>query len=94
MIEILDYVSQAIITCTGFLSLYLMASQDPRTRFYAGCVGMFREPFWFFTAWVNGQYGIMLLVFVYGVNWGRLMYSNYKVTERQPCLFSKDWLRI
>jgi hypothetical protein len=55
---------------------------------------MFGEPFWFFTAFVNGQYGIMLLVFVYGVNWGRLIYSNYKVMGNEPSLFSKDWLRI
>ena len=78
MLDILDYASQGIITFTGFTSLYLMASQDPRMRYYAGLVGLFGEPFWFFTAWVNNQYGVMLLVFVYGVNWTRLAYSNWK----------------
>ena len=93
MIQYLDWFSQAVITCTGFLSLYLLASQDPKTRFYAGCVGLFGEPFWFFTAYVNAQYGIILLVAVYGVIWIRLMISNYNaITE--PFLFSKDWLKV
>jgi hypothetical protein len=94
VIQYLDWFSQFVITCTGFLSLYLMASQDPRTRFYAGCVGLFGEPFWFFTAFVNGQFGVMALVFVYGVNWVRLVYSNYKVMEKETCLFSKEWLKV
>lgn len=81
MIEILDYISQGVITCTGFLSMYLMASQDPKTRFYAGCIGMLGEPFWFFTAYVNGQFGVILLVAVYGVNWFRLIVSNYKAVR-------------
>jgi nicotinamide riboside transporter PnuC len=82
MLEILDYTSQAIITFTGFTSLYLMASQDPRMRYYAGLVGLFGEPFWFFTAWVNAQYGVMMLVLVYGVNWARLAYFNWKEIPR------------
>jgi hypothetical protein len=93
MIEVIDYSSQAIITCTGFLSLYLLASQDAKVRMYAGLVGLFGEPFWFTTAYINEQWGIMLLVFVYGVNWVRVVYSNYKVID-EPWLFSKDWLKI
>jgi len=87
MIEILDWISQGIITCTGFLSLYLMASQESKTRLYAGLVGLLGEPFWFFTAYVNEQYGVMLLVFVYGVNWVRLVHSNWKaLPENSFCL--------
>ena len=82
MIEILDYTSQGIITCTGFLSLYLLASQEAKKRMYAGLVGLFGEPFWFFTAYVNGQYGVMLLVLVYGINWARIARSNYIELDR------------
>lgn len=88
LIEILDYASQAVITCTGFLSLYLMASQEAKVRMYAGLVGLFGEPFWFFTAYINEQYGILVLVLIYGVNWIRLTYSNYRVAYA-----SDDWLR-
>jgi hypothetical protein len=88
LIEILDYASQAVITCTGFLSLYLMASQEAKVRMYAGLVGLFGEPFWFFTAYINEQYGILILVLIYGVNWIRLAYSNYRVAYA-----SDDWLR-
>lgn len=77
-IEIIDIISQCIITCTGFFSLYLMASQNPKTRMYAGIVGLAGEPFWLATAIINHQWGVVLLCIVYGINWARIAYSNWK----------------
>ena len=59
MIDIIDYSCQAAVTCTGFFSLYLLASQDAKTRMYAGIVGMIGEPFWLTTAVINEQWGLV-----------------------------------
>jgi len=82
MIDIIDYSSQAVITCTGFLSLYLIASQDAKMRMYAGIVGLIGEPFWFTTALINEQWGILPLAAVYGFNWARVVYCNAQEMER------------
>jgi len=76
-IEMFDYISQAILTCCGIGSLYFMASKDAHKRLLAGCIGLFGEPFWFATAYINDQYGVMLLVFVYGAGWLRVVWTNY-----------------
>jgi len=83
MIDIIDYSCQAAVTCTGFFSLYLLASQDARVRMYAGIVGMIGEPFWLTTAIINEQWGILPLVVVYGVNWVRVIHSNYHEDQRE-----------
>tara|TARA_R110002126_G_scaffold170079_1_gene319000 strand:+ start:345 stop:617 length:273 start_codon:yes stop_codon:yes gene_type:complete len=82
MIDIIDYSCQAAVTCTGFFSLYLLASQDARVRMYAGIVGMIGEPFWLTTAIINEQWGILPLVIIYGVNWVRVIASNYHEDQR------------
>ena len=82
MIDIIDYSCQAAVTCTGFFSLYLLASQDARVRMYAGIVGIIGEPFWLTTAIINEQWGILPLVVIYGVNWVRVIASNYHEDQR------------
>lgn len=72
----LDLIAQAVITCTGCFSLYLMASQDRRTRKLGGVIGLIGEPFWLTTALINDQWGVVLLCFVYGVNWARIVWCN------------------
>ena len=74
----LDAIAQGIITCTGCLSLYLMASQAPRVRMWAAIVGLCGEPFWLLTAYINGQWGVVALAVVYAVNWVRIAVINYK----------------
>lgn len=76
-VELFDYMCQAILTCCGIGSLYFMASKDARKRLLAGSIGLLGEPFWFATAYINDQYGVMILVFVYGAGWIRVVWTNY-----------------
>lgn len=78
----LDAFAQTVITCTGCTSLYLLASQSPRVRMWGAIVGLIGEPFWLTTAWINEQAGIVLLAFVYGVNWTRIAFYNWKEVTR------------
>lgn len=74
----IDIISQTVIVFTGFLSMYLLSSQETKTRMYAGLIGLFGEPFWLTTAIINGQWGVIILVVVYGINWFRIFWFNYK----------------
>jgi len=83
-VQYLDYFSQFVITCTGMGSLYFMASQSPRDRLKGGLIGLFGEPFWFFTAFINNQPGIIALAFIYAIAWIRVSWSNYKEVYGDP----------
>lgn len=62
---------------------------------FAGVIGLIGEPFWFATAFINAQYGILILVLVYGINWARVVYTNYRaINGKIITLFSKDYLQI
>ena len=74
----IDVIAQTVITCTGCSCLWLMASQEPRVRMWAAIIGLAGEPFWLLTAYLNEQWGIVALAFVYGFNWLRIGYINYK----------------
>jgi len=87
----IDLFCQIVITICGCSSIYLLASQDAQTRMVAGIIGLIGEPFWFATAYMNEQYGILILVFVYGVSWARLVWSNYLEVYPKN-LFGKEWI--
>lgn len=77
-IEQIDYACQAILVFTGCGSLYLMASQEAQHRMYGAVLGLAGEPFWFTTAYLNGQWGVAALACVYGASWFRVFYSNWR----------------
>lgn len=82
-LEVLDYGFQTAITITGFFSLYFLASQEASVRMKAGIIGLIGEPFWFSTALINEQYAILPLVLVYGINWIRVVHSNYTQVQNE-----------
>jgi hypothetical protein len=71
-----DIFSQLMIFVTGVMAVFLAGSTSPQTRVYAGWFGMAGEPFWFATAYLNQQWGILLLVIVYAIGWGRMIINN------------------
>lgn len=76
--ELFDYLCQIIITGTGCYSLLAVGSPDPKYRMKAGIVGLIGQPFWFATSLINEQYGLLVLVLVYGLSWIRVINTNHK----------------
>jgi hypothetical protein len=70
-----------MIPFTGVIAVYLAASQDPKTRMIAGYFGLAGEPFWFISAYTADQWGVILLVFVYGFTWIRLINENRRAMQ-------------
>lgn len=79
--ELFDYLCQILITGTGCYSLLAIGSEDPKVRMNGGIVGLIGQPFWLATSLINGQYGLLVLVLVYGISWIRVIKTNRKQIE-------------
>ena len=64
-------IEQIGIAICGVTAVWL--SQDTREhwRRFACIFGLAAQPFWFWTTWVNQQWGIMALCLFYGYGWWR-----------------------
>ena len=73
-------ISQIAIAITGIVSVWL--SQDPRInrRKYACWFGLAGQPFWFYVSFMEQQWGIFLLSFVYTFAWIR-GFKNYWIDK-------------
>jgi len=81
--NMLDQIAQIGIFTTGVVALYLVGPTDPRQRMRAGIFGLCGEPFWLITALINAQWGVVLLVAIYGYNWWRVFSNNRKLLNEQ-----------
>lgn len=57
------------IALTGAVAIWL--SQDKRDSFrkWACVFGLIGQPFWFYSSWTAGQWGIFALCFLYTYGW-------------------------
>ena len=72
----IDNICQLAIPFTGVIAVYLMASQEAKTRMIGGIFGLLGEPFWFMTAYNHEQWGVIVLVFVYAYSYYRIVDKN------------------
>ena len=61
----IDAICQVMIILTGVTAIFLVARKN-KWGFVLGLAG---TPFWFYTAYLNGQWGIFILNFAYMLNW-------------------------
>jgi len=80
---LLDLIAQVVIIFTGIFSVYFMSSPDAKKRRNGAAIGLIGEPFWLTTAIMNGQPGVIVLVVIYGINWTRAFYVNYKIVKEE-----------
>ena len=73
----LAVLSQVAIGLLGVASMMLVTSKEEALRRIAAPIALLAEPFWFYTAYVNEQWGILLLTFIYTVRWGQVFYRDW-----------------
>ena len=61
-------IDQILIALTGIIAVWLSQGSDKQQK-YACIFGLIGEPAWFYTAYVNNQYGILLLCIFYTLAW-------------------------
>jgi hypothetical protein len=61
--------TQIGIATFGPLAIILLSCRGPHIRRWGYIAGILSQPFWFWTAWVNGQWGIFILSIFYAAAW-------------------------
>ncbi|MDD4902522.1 MAG: nicotinamide mononucleotide transporter [Patescibacteria group bacterium] len=60
-----DNISQAVIFVFGVLSIFLVAKKNK----WGFVCGLLTQPFWFITTFINHQWPIFFLNFLYTATW-------------------------
>lgn len=60
---------QLAIAFTGVIAIWLSQDTCPRRRRYACLFGLAGQPFWFYSAWLAEQWGILFLCVFYAWAW-------------------------
>jgi hypothetical protein len=70
-------IDQICIFVFGVGAVYLANDARPQVR-RSGCIaGLISQPFWFYTAAVHHQWGILAASFFYTFSWGRGFYYQW-----------------
>jgi len=64
-------IDQIVIGLCGVTSIFLSQSERREMRRWACVVGLLAQPFWFWTTWKTGQYGIFALCWLYALSWAK-----------------------
>lgn len=60
-----DFISQIAIVFFGAGAIILVAKKNK----WGFVCGLLSQPFWFITAYVNEQWGVFLVSFIYTISW-------------------------
>lgn len=69
MLLAFEALCQANILITDMSCSYLSGSKATKWRRFAGAIGIAAQPFWIAAAWIDHQWGLLLLSFWYSVMW-------------------------
>lgn len=68
---------QFAIAFTGAVAIWLTQQSNKKLTKYACLFGMASQPFWFYSAYTNNQWGIFVLCLFYSYSWGLGVYNNW-----------------
>jgi hypothetical protein len=70
--------TQLGLMASSCFAIMLLTSKSPRTRAWGCFIGFAGQPFWFYTAKQNLQWGIMIMSFWYAAMYVRGFFGNRK----------------
>ena len=70
-------VIQVVITITGAIAIWAVNNPNPRISRYGCIFGLIGEPFWLYTSWTTGAWGIFILACIYTGCWAMGCYHNW-----------------
>lgn len=68
---------QFAIALTGVVAIWLTQQSNRSLTKYACLFGVVGQPFWFYSAYMNEQWGIFALCTFYSYSWGLGVYNNW-----------------
>ena len=67
----MDIISQIAIFIFGVSAIFMSQSPNHTTQKWACIAGLIGQPFWYYTSFVNAQWGIFAMSFFYTFAWAR-----------------------
>lgn len=68
---------QLMIAFTGVIAIFLTQQSNDRIKKYACLFGLAGQPFWFYSAYTNEQWGIFVLCVFYTYSWALGFKNNW-----------------
>ncbi len=73
----MELISQIAIFVLGSMAIFLVANKIK----WGFVLGLLSQPFWFYTAYHNEQWGMFLLCGIYTVNWSLGIWNWFKPAQ-------------
>lgn len=70
-------IDQIGIAMTGVTAIFLTQSKHATLRRYACLFGIAGQPFWIYSAWTAGQWGILALTALYAMAWAKSVWTHW-----------------
>jgi hypothetical protein len=70
-------IDQIGIALTGVTAIFLTQSKSPKLQRYACLFGMAGQPFWIWSAWHAGQWGVLALTALYTAAWAKGVWTHW-----------------
>ena len=68
---------QILIAFTGVIAMFLTQQSNEGVKKFACLFGIAGQPFWFYSAYTNEQWGILMLCMFYSYSWCLGVYYNW-----------------
>lgn len=73
-------IDQIGIALTGVTAIFLTQSKSSRLQRFACLFGIAGQPFWIYSAWSAGQWGILALTSLYTLAWLKGVHRHWIAT--------------
>ena len=74
---------QILIAIFGGTSILFLAKGHPKGALVGSILGLLAEPFWFYTALLNSQWGILAMVLVYSAMFTHAIFTHRHAFKKQ-----------
>jgi hypothetical protein len=74
---LIDTISQYGIMILGPLSIFLVSLKNKNIAKWGFVVGLIHQPFWFIMLYVNQQWPVFIVAFLYTYSWGQGFYNHF-----------------
>ena len=70
-------IDQIGIIVFGLTAIYLAQEKEESKRKWASIFGLLSQPFWFYSAYTTGQWGVFFISVLYALIWAKGFYTNW-----------------
>jgi hypothetical protein len=77
-------ISQTLIGVTGVLAAWVNQDPNARLRRWASIIGLFGQPFWFYSTFTASQWGMFAVTCGFTISYGRGFYLGWLKPADRP----------